>query len=244
MADRTVAIVQARLGSTRLPGKVLEPISGRPMIEWVVARTRSATLLDDVVVAIPDLPADDPLDEALRGIVRVVRGPAEDVLARFEAASRSADASALVRITADCPLIDPVVIDRVVDAMRRERADYASNTLSRTYPRGLDAEAFTREALDEANATAKETFEREHVTPYIYRHPQRFVLASVVAEVDRHEMRWTVDEPADLALVRLIYEGLGDAISSSRLEDILSLLAQHPEWQRLNSGVRQKGLDE
>ena len=244
MPTGTVAIIQARMGSTRLPGKVLEPIEGRPMIEWVVARVRGALLVDDVIVAIPDLAEDDGLHAVLRDWVAVVRGPAEDVLARFRLGAASVDATRIVRITADCPLVDPQVIDEVVGALENEHADYASNTLLRTYPRGLDVEAFTRLALDVASSRARQPYEREHVTAYIYRHPKQFRLATVTAKLDRHDWRWTVDEPADLNLVRKIFAILGDRAESAGLDEIAAVMTEHPELASINWSVRQKELGE
>ena len=244
MPTGTLAIIQARMGSTRLPGKVLEPIAGRTMIEWVVARARGARLLDGVVVAIPDLAEDDRLHEVLRDSVTVVRGPAEDVLARFWLAAASVDAARIVRITADCPLVDPQVIDDVVAALANEHADYASNTLLRTYPRGLDVEALTRSALDAASSQAQEPYEREHVTAYIYRHPKQFRLATVTAKLDRHDWRWTVDEPPDLNLVRKIFAILGDRAESAGLDEIAAVMTEHPELASINWSVRQKELGE
>lgn len=246
----TVAIIQARVGSSRLPSKVLADLEGRTMLERVVRRTRRAQKLDAVVVAT----TVEPADEAIVGLCRDLgtpcfRGSEHDVLDRFHGAAREHRARWVVRITSDCPFIDPRVIDRVVAALDgsddsgpTDGVDYAANHLERTYPRGLDAEAMTFETLDTAWREAGEPFERIHVTPFIYRHPERFRLASVRHEIDLHHHRWTVDTADDLALARAIYRRLGGDDRAGWL-DILALIEAEPELAELNRHVRQKALE-
>ena len=189
---RVVAVVQARTGSTRLPGKVLLPLLGQPILTMVMRRTARAGSLDDVVVATTDTRADDPIvrlaqDEGWP----VERGSETDLLDRYRQAAKAHDADVVVRITSDCPVIDPTLIDETVAAFSEASADYASNTLEpRTYPRGLDVEAIAREALERAWREDRNPAWREHATPYIYRHPERFSLLRVPARDDHSDLRW------------------------------------------------------
>jgi len=215
---RIVAIVQARTGSTRLPGKVLADVAGRPLIDRVVARAQAATQVDEVMIATTDLPADDALAEAAgRLSVACHRGSEHDVLSRYRDGARVAGADAVVRITGDCPLIDPAVIDRVVAALTAdEPVDLASNVLRRTYPKGLDVEALFSDTLERIHRLARSPAAREHVTWFAYRErPELFLLRSVEHEHDEAGGRnWSVDTPEDLEHVRDLYErfGLADRI--------------------------------
>lgn len=243
---RVAAVIQARMGSTRLPGKALRPICGQPMITHVVRRARRLTRVDSVVVAIPSARSDDPLADHLATLeeIVVIRGPEDDVLARYVAAAAKTGAEAVVRITADCPLLCPSVSQRVVDALleRPGECDYASNGLRRTYPRGLDTEIFSTAALLTADRETREAADREHVTPYIWQRPDRFRLHSVEDTRDRSDLRLTVDTPEDLALVSRIYEALWPQRPEFDYPEILECLADHPEWLELNRHVRQKPL--
>jgi spore coat polysaccharide biosynthesis protein SpsF len=238
---KVVAIVQARMGSTRLPGKVLQDICGQPMLSRVVGRLRRAKRIDEVLVATTDQSADDAIVAACRKEeVQVTRGDQDDVLDRYYRAAQLAKADVVVRITSDCPLIDPEVCDKTIAAFLDEKPDYASNVLERMYPRGLDTEVFSQEALARAWRQAFQKHEREHVTPYIYEHPNEFKLLSVTAPADYSSHRWTVDTPEDLAFVRAVYERLGSSEFSGR--DVLDLLEKHPELAELNRAVEQKSL--
>jgi len=241
---RIVAIIQARMGSTRLPGKVLLDIAGQTMLARVVHRTRRSTQLSDVVVATSTLPSDDAIvAECARLNAPVARGSEQDVLARYHQAAVEHRADVVVRITSDCPMIDPEVIDRVVAAYLAKRPDYASNTLQRSYPRGLDVEVMSMEALATAWREAVEPEERIHVTPFLYRHPERFELAKVVAPADMSASRWTVDTPEDLAFARALY-GLVDGAPDAPWETLLAAERNHPEIRSLNREIRQKSLEE
>lgn len=208
------------------------------MVEHVMRRAGAIEGVDEVVAAIPDLAEDDRLaDAAMAAGTRVARGSAHDVLARYADAASLADAAIVVRITADCPLLSPVVSGRVLRGF--VACDYASNTLERTYPRGLDTEAFSREALDIANAEACDAVEREHVTPFIHLRPSRFVLRQVTGPVDRSALRWTVDTPADMAFARAVYEALG---ADFEMDDVLALLDERPDLRDINRDSVQKPL--
>ncbi len=239
---RVVAIVQARTGSTRLPGKVLQDLAGRTMLARVIRRTERANLLDEVVVATTTSGQDDPVvAEARRLGVPWYRGSEHDVLDRYFLASEASHAELVVRVTSDCPLIDPGLIDRVVAAFLRERPDYASNFLERTYPRGLDNETFTFDGLARAWCEATRPYQRVHVTPFFYENPGRFRLLAVKHDRDLSASRWTVDTPADMRFARAVYERFGDD-DRFTWEDVLQLQEDEPRLAEINSHVRQKGL--
>jgi spore coat polysaccharide biosynthesis protein SpsF len=239
---RTVAIIQARMGSTRLPRKVLLPLLSEPMLTHVVRRVARARSVDATVVATTVSPPDDAIVELARREAWIVeRGSEADLLDRYLQAARANGAERVVRITADCPLIDPGLIDEIVEKLSTTGAAYASNTLEpRTYPRGLDVEAMTLEALEAANVADHDPRSREHATPWIYRHPDQFTLAAVRWPVDLSGHRWTVDTADDYELVRRVYEELGRADFSWR--DALAVVVAHPDWSELNRDVPQKGL--
>ena len=204
----TIALVQARMGSSRLPGKVMRLIAGRPMIDWVLTRASRARSIDVVVLATSDHARDDALVAHVRKLgYPVARGSESDVLERFSQAALANDADVVVRITADCPLVDPDIIDAVVALRAREDADYASNTDPATFPDGLDVEVFKAAALARANSEATDTHDREHVTPYLRRDPfRRSVLRH---DADLSGLRWTVDEAADLSVVDRLARAMG-----------------------------------
>jgi glutamate-1-semialdehyde 2,1-aminomutase/spore coat polysaccharide biosynthesis protein SpsF len=231
---KTVAIIQARLGSSRLPRKVLADIAGRPMLWHVVQRVRRAQLVDQVVVATSVAATDEPLAVYCREAgLPCFRGNEDDVLDRFYQAAAYFEAGVVVRITADCPLIDPAVIDQVVGAFRQGKGDYVSNTLRYTYPDGLDVEVFSAAALEQAWREARKPSEREHVTPYLYL-SGKFRAANVENPVDvaAHTHRWTVDQPGDLEFVRQVYAHL-DGRPNFGIHEVLALLQRTPSLSRL-----------
>lgn len=233
-----LAILQARTGSTRLPGKVLSPILGRAMLALQVERVLRAERIDELVLATTIDPADDPI-ERLAGKLGVgcFRGSVEDVLDRFYQAALSSSPEHVVRLTGDCPLIDPAVIDLIIARHLQAGVDYTSNTVHPTYPDGLDVEMFRFDALADAWRDARKTSEREHVTPFLYNRPQRFQIESVQQDRDLSEMRWTVDEPEDLAFVRAVYEELYPANPAFSTEDVLNLLQRRPELGARNAHI-------
>ena len=243
---KVVAVIQARMGSTRLPGKVLKAIGGEPMLARVVERTRRAASIDDVVIVTSTRPTDlaiVALCEA-RGWA-CLQGSEEDVLDRYYQAARASTAGAVVRITADCPLIDPEVIDEVVGAFieRQPQTAYASNLFPRrTFPRGLDAEVLRFDALERVWQEARGHDEREHVTPYMHRHPERFAMHNVTREPDDSAMRWVVDTEADLGFVCAVYERLGNR-EDVTWREVLRCLEQEPALLRLNQHVQQHALE-
>ncbi|HEY3948272.1 glycosyltransferase family protein [Phenylobacterium sp.] len=206
-----LAILQARMTSSRLPGKVMAPVLGEPMIGRQVERLRRSKRIDRLMVATSAGESDDPLAAYCEGLeLTVYRGALDDVLERYATAARLfPKATAVVRLTADCPLTDPELIDKVIDHHHEANADYTSNTLgTRTYPHGLDAEVIRPEVLQEAAERAADPYEREHVTPYVYRRPETYRLAGVARHDSLARLRWTVDLPSDLAFVREVYAKL------------------------------------
>jgi spore coat polysaccharide biosynthesis protein SpsF len=241
---RVVAIIQARMGSTRLPGKVLKDLGGETVLARVVNRTRRATLLDEVVVATSVLPGDDAIARECEGLrVACFRGDQVDVLDRYYRAAQNFAADSVVRITADCPLIDPELIDATIRSSLDQKADYASNSLARTYPRGLDVEVITTDALARAWSAAKEEYQRIHVTPYLYENPESFKVISIAGEVDHSKYRWTLDTAEDLELLRAVYKHFGNR-DNIRWIEVLALMEARPELAAMNSNVRQKALRE
>jgi spore coat polysaccharide biosynthesis protein SpsF len=239
---RVVAIIQARLGSTRLPGKVLLPLAGEPMLARVVERVRRAKKIHEVAVATTTAESDDALAAfCAERHWPIFRGSEMDVLDRYVQAARAFSADAIVRITSDCPVIDSEVLDEVVSEFLRQQpqVDYLANILpERTFPRGLDAEMIRRDVLERCHAEATDSWSREHVTAFIYQHPDRFHLAGLTAPKDYSEHRWTVDTPEDLALIEKIYEHFGRSEFSWR--ETLALVEAHPEWTEINHHVQQK----
>ncbi len=239
---RIVAIIQARMGSTRLPGKVLMDLAGESALSRVVCRLRRAKLLDIMVVATSESPLDDAIvAECARLDVATHRGSQVDVLDRYYRTALAFDADAVVRITSDCPLIDHSLVDETVRKFQEQNADYASNAIEQTYPSGLDVEVFTIGALKSAWQNAKQPYEREHVTPYLYEHPQLFRLASVIGKVDYSHYRWTLDTPEDLELLRAIYQRLSNQ-GDFTWQDVIALMEREPRLASLNCNVRQKSL--
>lgn len=232
MSERVVAIVQARMGSSRFPGKALEDLCGRPLIDWVLSRVRRAASLNDVVLAIPSAACDDGLsDFAARSGVRVFRGSELDVLGRFAGAAREYLADVVVRVCADNPLISPEEIDRLVDYFRTQRPDYAFNHVPRLdnrYPDGLGAEILSRALLGKIAARAHGASYREHVTNFIWDHADEFRIASVPCppelETSRH-IKLDIDTPEDLVRMRTLCRGLSPASTA------LEIVAR---WKELN----------
>jgi spore coat polysaccharide biosynthesis protein SpsF len=239
----TAAIIQARMGSTRLPGKVLMDLAGRPMLEHVVRRVASASRVDVVCVATTTQSRDDAVARlAARCGAGVFRGSEDDVLARFVGAGRAVGADLVVRITGDCPLHDPALLEEMLEQRVRLDGpiDYYANTLRRTYPRGLDTEIVPQAVLEEAAATATDPRAREHVTWHVYSHPERFCLAHHVQADGRDDShhRWTVDTEEDFELARRVLDALPDDRFGWR--DVLELFDAHPDWSAINAAVEQK----
>lgn len=241
---KVVAIIQARMGSERLPGKVLLSVGGQPMIALEINRLRSARSLDEIVVATTDRAIDDPIEGLCKEMgVECFRGSENDVLDRYYQTARRYHGEGIVRITGDCPFVDPHVVDQVVQVFRDKQpsCEYASNIFPvRTFPRGLDTEVIRFDALEQAWLEASDPASREHVTPHIYRNPSRFNIVSFTNEADFSSMRWTVDTDEDFRFVSIVCEHLSNDRFSWK--EVVALLACHPSWQKINEQVRQKAL--
>lgn len=240
---RRVAVIQARMGSTRLPGKVLRALGGRPVLAWVVAAAHRSGACDEVVVATTTEDADDPVAALAADLgATVVRGDVDDVLSRYLLAVEATDAAVVVRLTADCPLLDPRVIRLCVRAFEPELLDYLSTNHPRTLAHGLDVEVASAAALRRADEEATGV-DRVHVTSYLYRVPGRFRVAGVAFDPPSDDLRLTLDEPADAELLDAVVAELG-AAAASDLHAVVALLRSRPDLVSLNAAVRQKAVEE
>ena len=242
-----LGILQARMTSSRLPGKVMEPIEGMPMIGRQIERLRRSELVDGLVVATSVDPSDDALVDYLATLeVPVVRGSLHDVLGRFIAVLDEFSPDVVVRLTADCPLASPAVVDRVVAAFGPE-VDYVSNTLTPTWPDGVDVEVVRSDALRWVAAHSEDPHEHEHVTLGVYRRPKQFRCANVEGDVDLSSLRWTVDNAEDLAFVQAVYGELLPSLPAFDVADVLDLLERRPQLSRTSSDAARnaalEGLD-
>jgi spore coat polysaccharide biosynthesis protein SpsF len=239
-----LAILQARMSSARLPGKVLKPILGRPMLARQIERIRDSREISELVVATSNRASDDAIENLCRELcVRCYRGSLDDVLDRFYQAAKPYAPEAVVRLTGDCPLIDPDVIDRTIGFYLSGDYDYVSNVLQPSFPDGLDVEVCRFSALARAWREAGLKSQREHVTLFLYQHPELFRAGSYQETPDRSHLCWTVDEAVDLEVVRTIYSALYPDNPRFRMRDILQLLESHPElgqptaMRRRNEGL-------
>ena len=243
---KTVAIIQARLGSQRLSGKVLRELCGRSMIAHVLERVQQAKRLDEVWLATSTNTENDALEaEVTRLGFPCFRGSEEDVLARYHGAALAAGADVIARITSDCPMYDPMVLDRMLERFHEGMqesppADFMSSVFERRFPRGLDTELFTFPALERIFKEATLPNEREHVTPHFYHHPEKFRGLSWVGEKDFSAYRWTVDTPEDWEFVQTVYQALWRPDRLFTTENVLELLEQRPELAAMNAHVEQK----
>lgn len=239
-----LTILQARVSSSRLPSKVLAPLLGQAMLARQIERLHRAETIYRLVIATSDHVTDDPIAELCAGLgVACYRGSLDDVLSRFSGAYVAfGPARHVVRLTGDCPLADPTVIDRVVRHHITSGADYTTNALQPTWPDGLDVEVMRSEVLQRAWAEARMISEREHVTPYIHKHPEWFRVEHVRGERDLSMLRWTVDESADLAFVTEVFQALYPQKPAFTTDDVLALLERRPELAQINGNfLRNEG---
>jgi len=243
---KVAAIIQARMGSTRLPGKVLKKVLNKTLLEYQIERVKRAKTIEEIIIATTTKDSDDPIIQLCQQLsVPYYRGSEEDVLARYYEAATNFGVDVVVRLTSDCPIIDPNVIDKVVRHYleNKDRYDYVSNTLARTYPRGLDTEVVSYEVLKRAHEDAQGLEYREHVTAYIYCHPQQFKLSNTSNETDESKHRWTVDTEEDFELIEKIISDLYPKDEHFTMNDVLNLIQQNPTWFNINSHVEQKKLN-
>lgn len=240
---KTIIIVQARMSSTRLPGKVLLPLDGAPMLTRLVERLCRVQQADGIVIATTTNPPDDAIARLCDFLALPChRGSEQDVLSRYAEAAAIHGAESVVRVTSDCPLLDPALIDCVIERFEEGGLDYVSNMHPPTWPYGMAVEVFGAESLAQADAEAATPEEREHVTPFFYWRPQRFRLANVAQTPDLSHHRWTVDTPEDYELVRLIFNTLHPRQPLFDQDDVLALLREHPDWMHINQHIVQKQL--
>lgn len=239
----TAAIIEARMTSTRLPGKILLPVLKKPLLSHLVERLHRSRHIDQIIIATTTNGTDDVVEELASGLnVGCYRGSEEDVLDRVLHAARHYGVDIIVEVTGDCPLIDPAVVDRIVAFYRENSFDYVSNTLRRSYPRGMDIQVFSTKILEQVSALTQDPVDHEHVSLYIYTHPERFSLHDVESGLpEKHrDHRLTVDTREDFEVIKSIYEGLYTSNPAFSLEDILDFLDKHPYITGLNQHIQQK----
>ncbi len=240
------AIIQARMGSTRLPNKVLMDIERMPLLWHIIHRLGFSREIDEIILAIPDTPNNDVLEQfAKQYKVKYFRGSEEDILLRYYQAAKKFSCEIIVRICADRPVVDPKVADLVIKKHLSGNVDYTSNNLQQTFPLGLEIEVFNMNVLQRAHREGTEPYQREHVTPYIYLHPELFKLQNIQAEglLRRPEIRLTVDTKEDFALISQIYKHLNVSQNVFSTKAIINLLDKHPELKKLNNNIKQKPLN-
>lgn len=238
-----VAIIQARMGSTRLPGKVLMDIAGKPMLWHVVNRLKYSRLLNKIIVATSISKKDDVIEKKCKELnVECFRGSEEDVLERYYEASKHAKANIIVRITADCPFVDPLIMDKIIKIHLKNKNDYTMNNAGNTYPRGTDIEVFNFKSLEKTHQNANKSYQKEHVSLYIYEHPQAFKIEILEAKgiLRRPKLRFCVDTKEDLKAVRAIYTMLCKSRKLISTYNVIKLLDCHPELTKINAHVKQK----
>lgn len=241
---KVVAILQARCNSSRLPNKVLMPILGKPMIQWQIERLAQCTNIDKLIIATSVEDSDLPLVQLGNKLgISVHRGSLNNVLERFYQVAIKTEADLIVRLTGDCPLIDPSIVDKVIHFMKEGDFDYVSNSIEPSFPDGLDVEAFSFDTLKEIYANANLSSEKEHVTLFVANNKNKFKIGVYKNSIDLSHHRWTVDEPNDFKLVSAIFEGLVDFKDEFGMADILNFLDNEPNLNDLNSDIqRNEGL--
>lgn len=240
---KIVGIIQARMGSTRLPGKIMKRVNGKSLLEYQIERIKQATLIDELVIATTTKESDECIvDFCHKQGLKYFRGSEKNVLERYYLSAKESNADVIVRMTSDCPLIDPVIIDKVISHFLNSDFDYVSNTQIRSYPRGMDTEVFTYSSLEQAYLKAKKDYEKEHVTPYIYLNPNVYKIGHVVNKIDYSKYRITVDTPEDLKLISILIETLYEERKIYHLDDILKEFEKNSHLFEINKHVEQKKL--
>jgi len=237
------AIVQARMGSTRLPGKVLRDLAGRPLVEWICERVGQAQLVDEVVLATTQEAEDDQLaDWAKSAGLHVFRGSSDDVLDRYYNAAKQVAADVIVRITADDPFKDPIIIDQVIHAYLKAGVDFAYNNFPPTFPEGLDVEVFAFQALQKSTLYALSADDREHVTQYLYRNPNKFSQLNIPYTKNISWLRWTIDTEDDFEMASAVYKHFQNQTDTFLMNDILEFLRSNPEVVQINQDVKRSSM--
>lgn len=243
MSSRICATIEARMTSTRLPGKVLLDAAGKPMLERMIERVKRVPSLDGIVIATTINACDDPIVElAQRLEVGIFRGSEDDVMSRVLGAAQTHGVDVIVELTGDCPVIDPALIERVIEAYLASGADYCSNILTRSYPIGMDTQVFGTDILADAFSRTDDPSDREHVSLFIYRHPELYRLHNVIADPrhNRPDLRLTLDTPEDLRLLRSVFDELLPIRPDFGLDDIFDLLRRRADLLELNAHVEHR----
>ncbi len=241
----TSAVIQVRLGSTRFPGKVLTDILGKPMLWYLIERLKASQSLDNIILAMPDTRANNLLQEfAKKNNISYFMGSEYDVLDRYYQAIRKFKVKTIVRICADCPLADPRIVDEVIRLHQKEGNDYTSNTIERSFPRGLDVEVFELKSFEQVKRYAIKNYEKEHVTAYFYQNPSKFKLSCYRAKgkLNHPGFRLTVDTPEDFILIKNIFSRLYKKGKLFTADDIIDLLEREPNLVEINKNIKQKDL--
>lgn len=232
------AIVQARVGSTRFPDKIFADLCGKPMIWHIINRLKFSKKINNIILATTTNPLDDKLVKwAKENDIKIFRGSENNVLSRFYEAAKENKPDVIVRVTADDPFKDPVIIDEVIDLLEKKNLDFAYNNNPPSFPEGLDTEVFKFSALENAEKNSEDPFEREHVTQYFYCNPGKFSHKNYSCDEDLSDLRWTVDTKDDYEMVKKIYEALYKEDKIFLFKDILEYLSEHPEVSSMNSDV-------
>lgn len=241
---RIVAIIQARMGSTRLPGKILKKVNNRPLLSYQIERLQQSQYIDELVIATTIKKQDDLIVEFCKeNSISYFRGSETDVLARYYEAASAFKAHAIVRITSDCPILDVQIVDKTIQHfIENGNFDYVSNTVERTYPRGLDTEIFSFEALEKAYNEALLERDREHVTAYFYTNPNVFSIGHIKNDMDYSKYRWTVDTEEDFELIKKIIQALYSKNKHFTLEDTVNVMEENISWFNINAHIEQKKL--
>lgn len=245
MKKKIVSTIEARYASTRLPGKTLLEICGKPTLELIIERLKRSRFIDEIVVATTvsrDCDSIEALAKRLK--VECFRGSEEDVLDRVLKAAKHYNADIIVEITGDETLIDINIVDRVIDFYLKNKFDYVSNILNRRYPRGLDAQVFATSVLEMVSVLTMDPADRENVSLYIYEHPEKFSLGSVEApdELNYPDWRWTLDTQEDFNFLKIVYESLYDKKQDFDSYDVLQLLKKNPKLAEINKHINQKAV--
>lgn len=240
---KTVAIIEARMTSTRLPGKIMIPVLGKPLLELLVERLKRAKLLNQIVIATTQNSSDDVVEQLAHRLgVGCFRGSEEDVLDRVLRAARTYNVDIIVEVTGDCPLMDPIILDQIIHTYQTKNVDYVSNILERTYPRGMDIQIFSTAVLEKVSRLTNDPIDHEHVSLYIHEHPEIFTLANVKSDLpeNKWDIRLTVDTQEDFQLIKAIFDSLYPRNPEFTLHEILDLLEKRKELLNLNQNIQQK----
>lgn len=237
------AIIQARMGSSRLPGKILKEVNGKALLLHQIERLRQSTMINHLIVATTTESIDDEVVTLCEtnGIL-FYRGSENDVLERYYKAWEKFGGNTVVRLTSDCPLIDPKVVDETINYYKNNQFDYVSNTIERTFPRGLDTEVFSSDALKVIYEEASLARDREHVTAYMYTNPTKFKIGSFKGDTDYSKYRWTVDTEEDFQLIKNIFEVYHGNENQLNLLNIVQLMEENPQWFYINDFIEQKKI--